>query len=112
MKKYIPISQQSNNNINNINNNNNFSFNNTSQLTKSNRKNNSSNNINNINNNNNYSTFTQGIQPNIMHKGKVDTFSFKIPTSNLYEPLIVSIYNIEMMIIIVIHQNYLFVIYV
>ena len=101
MKKYIPISQQSNNNLNNNNNNNtnnNFSFNNNSQLTKSNRKNsnfnNSSNNLNNINNNNNYSTFTQGIQPNIMHKGKADTFSFKIPTSNLYEPLLISIYNI------------------
>ena len=34
------------------------------------------------------------MQPNILHKGKADTFSFKIPTSNLYEPLLISVYNI------------------
>ena len=29
-----------------------------------------------------------------MHKGKAETFSFKIPTSPLYEPLTISIYSI------------------
>ena len=29
---------------------------------------------------------------NILHKGKADTFSFKIPTSSLYEPFLLSIY--------------------
>lgn len=31
---------------------------------------------------------------NIMHKGKADTFSFKIPTSLLYEPFLISVYSI------------------
>ena len=31
---------------------------------------------------------------NIMHKGKADTFSFKIPTSSLYEPFLLSVYSI------------------
>ena len=31
---------------------------------------------------------------NILHKGKAETFSFKIPTSPLYEPLTISIYSI------------------
>ena len=85
MKKYVPFSQSTNMN----------NFNNNSQLNKSNRKNFSMNQTNTSNNfNNNYSTFTQGMQPNILHKGKADTFSFKIPTSNLYEPLLISIYNI------------------
>jgi hypothetical protein len=29
---------------------------------------------------------------NILHKGKADTFSFKIPTSSLYEPFLLSVY--------------------
>ena len=49
---------------------------------------------NNSINNNNYSTFNQTMQGNILHKGKTDTFSFKIPTSSLYEPFLVSIYNL------------------
>ena len=31
---------------------------------------------------------------NILHKGKAETFSFKIPTSSLYEPFLLSIYRI------------------
>ena len=31
---------------------------------------------------------------NIMHKGKADTFCFKIPTSSLYEPFLLSIYSL------------------
>ena len=31
---------------------------------------------------------------NILHKGKADTFSFKIPTSSLYEPFLLSIYTL------------------
>ena len=31
---------------------------------------------------------------NILHKGKAETFSFKIPTSSLYEPFLISIYGI------------------
>ena len=49
---------------------------------------------NNSINNNNYSAFNQTMQGNILHKGKTDTFSFKIPTSSLYEPFLVSIYNL------------------
>ena len=49
---------------------------------------------NNSINNNNYSTFNQTMQGNILHKGKTDSFSFKIPTSSLYEPFLVSIYNL------------------
>jgi hypothetical protein len=30
----------------------------------------------------------------IMHKGKADTFSFKIPSSSLYEPFLLSVYSI------------------
>ena len=29
---------------------------------------------------------------NILHKGKAETFSFKIPTSSLYEPFLISVY--------------------
>ena len=32
---------------------------------------------------------------NILHKGKSDTFSFKIPTSSLYEPFIISLYKLS-----------------
>jgi hypothetical protein len=49
---------------------------------------------NNSINNNNYSAFNQTMTGNILHKGKTDTFSFKIPTSSLYEPFLVSIYNL------------------
>ena len=42
---------------------------------------------NNYKNNNNY-------YGNIMHKGKADTFCFKIPTSSLYEPFLLSIYSL------------------
>ena len=49
---------------------------------------------NNSVNNNNYSAFNQTMPGNILHKGKTDTFSFKIPTSSLYEPFLVSIYNL------------------
>jgi len=31
---------------------------------------------------------------NILHKGKADTFSFKIPTSSLYEPFLLSVYTL------------------
>ena len=31
---------------------------------------------------------------NIMHKGRAETFSFKIPTSSLYEPFLLSLYSI------------------
>lgn len=31
---------------------------------------------------------------NIMHKGKAETFSFKIPSSSLYEPFLLSVYSI------------------
>jgi hypothetical protein len=86
MKKYVPFSQISNTNLNN------FNISSNSQLNKKNFSINQTNTSNNFNNN--YSTFTQGMQPNILHKGKADTFSFKIPTSNLYEPLLISVYNI------------------
>ena len=49
---------------------------------------------NNSINNTNYSAFNQTMTGNILHKGKTDTFSFKIPTSSLYEPFLVSIYNL------------------
>ena len=35
------------------------------------------------------------LAPNMLLKGKADTFSFKIPTSNLYEPLLISIYALK-----------------
>lgn len=44
------------------------------------------------NKSNDFSTPSYHLQ-NIMHKGKTDSFSFKIPTSNFYEPLLVSIYS-------------------
>ena len=31
---------------------------------------------------------------NILHKGKAETFSFKIPTSSLYEPFLLSVYTL------------------
>ena len=31
---------------------------------------------------------------NIMHKGKAETFSFRIPTSSLYEPFLLSLYSL------------------
>ena len=31
---------------------------------------------------------------NIMHKGKADTFCFRIPTSSLYEPFLLSLYSL------------------
>ncbi len=34
-------------------------------------------------------------QGNILYKGKAETFSFKIPTSSLYEPFLISVYAIE-----------------
>jgi hypothetical protein len=46
----------------------------------------------NNNNNNNYSYTNTQLTPNMLHKGRADTFSFKIPTSNLYEPLLISVY--------------------
>ena len=33
-------------------------------------------------------------QGNIMHKGKADTFSFKIPSSLLYDPLVIFVYKL------------------
>ena len=43
---------------------------------------------NNINNN------TSNYTGNIIHKGKTDTFSFKIQTSSLYEPFLLSLYEL------------------
>lgn len=40
---------------------------------------------------NDISTASYHLQ-NIIHKGKTDSFSFKIPTSSFYEPLLISIY--------------------
>lgn len=34
------------------------------------------------------------IPTNIVHKGKAYTYSFKIPTSSLYDPLVISIYSL------------------
>ena len=44
-------------------------------------------------NNNNFKNPNNFIG-NIMHKGKAETFSFKIPTSSLYEPFLLSLYSI------------------
>ena len=44
--------------------------------------------------NNNYKNQNNYIG-NIMHKGKAETFSFKIPTSSLYEPFLLSLYSIS-----------------
>ena len=49
-----------------------------------------SNNISSISN-----TYSKTINPNTIHRGQADTFSFKIPTSNLCEPLLVSIYSLS-----------------
>ena len=45
-----------------------------------------------ITNNNNCNTVNY--TGNIIHKGKTDTFSFKIPTSSLYEPFLLSLYEL------------------
>ena len=34
-------------------------------------------------------------QINILHKWKEETFSFKMPTSSLYEPFLISVYAID-----------------
>ena len=44
--------------------------------------------------NNNYKNNNNNYYGNIMHKGKADTFCFKIPTSSLYEPFLLSIYSL------------------
>jgi hypothetical protein len=44
--------------------------------------------------NNNYQNKTNYIG-NIMHKGKAETFCFKIPTSSLYEPFLLSLYALS-----------------
>ena len=44
--------------------------------------------------NNNNCKLSNNFIGNIMHKGKADTFSFKIPTSSLYEPFLISLYAI------------------
>ena len=36
---------------------------------------------------------SQAMNSQILHKGKAETFSFKISTSNFYEPFIISLYN-------------------
>lgn len=83
------------------------------QLSQSNNLNNNNNNMSNSNSNFNRSspnkllTSNSGFSPNksvsnkssntqqiLLHKGKSDTFSFKIPTSNFYEPLLISIYSL------------------
>lgn len=66
--------QNTNNNVNNLYSNNLSSNNNTTSS-------------------NSY-TYTPTINPNTLHKGQADTFSFKIPTSSLYEPMLISIYSI------------------
>ena len=81
IKNYFPFSQTTNFSIHNINNN--------FQKTNENKKTNMS------NSNLQYSTYSQNMNSNILHKGKTDTFSFKIPTSSLYEPLIISIYKLS-----------------
>lgn len=66
-------------------------------------KQNTNNNVNNLYSNNlsnnnttssNSYTYTATINLNTLHKGQADTFSFKIPTSSLYEPMLISIYSI------------------
>ena len=44
--------------------------------------------------NNNYKIQNNNIG-NIMHKGKAETFCFKIPTSSLYEPFLLSLYALS-----------------
>ena len=55
--------------------------------------------INNINNNNNDLNSPRSNinnnQGNILHKGQADTFSFKIPTSTLLEPFLITLYKID-----------------
>lgn len=51
-------------------------------------------NQNNHNINTNDNSGNNNFIGNIMHKGKAETFSFKIPTSSLYEPFLLSIYSI------------------
>ena len=51
-------------------------------------------NQNNHNNNTIDNSGNNNFIGNIMHKGKADTFSFKIPTSSLYEPFLLSVYSI------------------
>lgn len=51
-------------------------------------------NQNNHNNNTIDNSGNNNFIGNIMHKGKADTFSFKIPTSTLYEPFLLSVYSI------------------
>ena len=81
IKNYFPFSQTSNFSINNINN----TFKNTNGNNKTNMS----------NSNLQYSTYSQMMNSNILHKGKSDTFSFKIPTSSLYEPFIISLYKLS-----------------
>ena len=59
------------------------------KLKKNNNNNNNNNDLNSqkSNINNNYE--------NIMHKGQADTFSFKIPTSTLLEPFLITLYKID-----------------
>ena len=54
-----------------------------------------SNNVNNnFSDNNKDKLTTNNAIGYIMHKGKADTFSFKIPSSSLYEPFLLSVYSI------------------
>ena len=104
MKKYsTPLYNNYKTNTNSNNNNNNMNINNLVNVSNQRAQSNNSfnfstqnnsyykNNSNN-NNNNNYSYTNTQLTPNMLHKGRADTFSFKIPTSNLYEPLLISVY--------------------
>lgn len=55
---------------------------------------NSNNANNNFNDNNKEKPANNNLIGYIMHKGKADTFSFKIPSSSLYEPFLLSVYSI------------------
>jgi hypothetical protein len=81
IKNYFPFSQTANFSTSNINN----YFKNTNDNNKTNKS----------NSNLQYSTYSQSMNSNILHKGKTDTFSFKIPTSSLYEPFIISLYKLS-----------------
>ena len=50
------------------------------------------NNFNNNYNNNNYNF--KNYNSNVIHKGKAETYSFRIPTTSLYEPFLLTLYKI------------------
>ena len=88
MKNYFPFSQKYNFSTSKINNNNIYQSQTIGKQTNENFNASSS------FQDNTYYAYNGTLNNQILHKGNADTFSFKIPSSSLYEPFFMSLYRI------------------